>query len=143
MLTREWLESRGLRIGQMRGYDGKIGHNCGWYNKRGEKLGWGDLSATDLNKVAADLPRGEVMVVLSEQNSFWNFVTQVGVIGDLCKTESRAEAPGVDYIAEHALFVVVPGEWRTVYDSPIAKTPTWTHEEAETIIKGKEPCNAN
>lgn len=144
MLTKEWLENLGFRIGQMRGYMAKkVGHNCGWYNKDGVKIGWGDLSRDDLDKVAAALPVGEILVVLGEHTSFWNFVTRVGVIGDMCEKTASEAAPGVDYIAEHAVFVVMPGEWRTVYDRPISGTPTWTREEAETIIKGKEPCNAS
>lgn len=144
MLTREWLEGLGFKEGQMRGWGAKkIGHNCGWYNREGAKLGWGDLSKEDLDKVAAALPAGELLVVLGEQASFWKFVTRVGVIGDLCEKTAAEAAPGVDYIAEHALFIVRSGEWRTVCDREIAGTPTWTHEEAETIIKGKETCSAS
>ena len=32
----------GLHNGQMRGGSDKITHNSGWYNKLGEKLGFGD-----------------------------------------------------------------------------------------------------
>lgn len=144
MLTKEWLAARGMKEGQMRGWGNKkVGHNCGWYDRLGNKVGWGDLSKEDLDRVAADLPAGELLIVLSEQKSFWTFVTQIGIIGDLCKTESREQSPGVDYVTEHALFIARPGEWRTVYDRPISGTPTWTHEEAEAIIKGKETADAS
>ena len=43
-------------------------HNGGWYNGKGEYLGWGDLSKEDLHNVAANIPEGEQLFVLKERD---------------------------------------------------------------------------
>lgn len=72
-----------FRCGQMRSGD-SIAHNGGWYNHRGEKLGFGDLSLYDLMRVCRDISDSEAFIVLSESDSFWNFVTEFGAIGSMC-----------------------------------------------------------
>lgn len=96
----------GLRCGQGRGGDTKIGHNNGWYNRAGEKLGWGDLSAEDLQRISSELEDGELFIVLSEQDSFWNFVTHVGIVGSACATKPEVEAPGVEFVATRCRYIV-------------------------------------
>lgn len=93
-------EMFGLRCGQMRGGDTRMTRNSGWYNKAGEKLGFGDLSAKDFQRIASELEDGELFVILGEQDSFWNFV------GSMAETKPMVEAPGVDYVAEHAIYVI-------------------------------------
>ncbi len=88
----------GLHCGQMCS-KGKLTHNSGWYNKAGEKLGWGDLSTYDVARISAELEAGELFVILSESDSYWN-PRRNGI------SES---APGVTYIAMHAVFIVVQG----------------------------------
>jgi hypothetical protein len=92
----------GLRCGQMRADD--IIHNGGWYNRQGEKLGWGDLSETDLYRIAAELEPGELFIVLPEGASYWDF----GVVGKP-KANGDMQAPGVDYVANNASWVIEPG----------------------------------
>lgn len=87
----------GLHCGQMRSRD-KITHNSEWYNRAGEKLGWGDLDAKDFERIAKELERGEYFIVLSEQDSCWKV------------DKSVAEAPGVDYIVEHAMYIIVAAD---------------------------------
>ena len=94
-----------LRTGQMRS-TGKLTHNSGWYSGSGDKLGWGDLSASDFHRIQAQLVEGECFVVLSEQDSFWNFVTNIGRLGSLCTTEPTVEAPGRAYLAAHAQYII-------------------------------------
>ena len=65
----------GLYCGQMRGGDAKMTHNSGWYNKSGEKLGFGDLSVKDFKKISKELEKDELFIILGESDSFWNFVT--------------------------------------------------------------------
>lgn len=84
----------GLRCGQMR-YEGKLTHNSGWYNAAGEKLGWGDLSASDVVCLIAELPEGEVFYILPERASYWEV-----------PSGSDPMAPGVAYVREHAMLVV-------------------------------------
>ena len=45
-----------------------IFHNAGWYNKKGDEIGWGDLSFGDLLNIKTGLRTGEVFIVLSELN---------------------------------------------------------------------------
>lgn len=94
----------GIRCGQCRSQD--MVHNGGWYNKAGEKLGWGDLSPEDFLKIAKELEEGELFIILPESASFWNFVENIGAIGSMCTTKPDIEAPGVDYVAENASYVI-------------------------------------
>lgn len=97
----------GLRCGQMRGGATKMAHNNGWYNKTGEKLGWGDLSAEDFQRIYRELENDELFIVLGEQDSFWNFVTHnPGIIGSMCATKPTADTPGVDYVAEKCRYII-------------------------------------
>lgn len=105
----------GLRTGQMRS-GGKLTHNSGWYSAAGDKLGWGDLSVSDFRKIQSCLEEGQVFVVLSEQDSFWNFVRNVGMLGSLCTTEPTVEAPGRAYLGAHAKYVITPTEFLYVDD---------------------------
>lgn len=97
-----------LRCGQLR--HNERSHNGGWYNSKGEKLGWGDLDDRDLKAIADDLEPGEVFVVLSESASFWHFVDRVGIIGSMSKVKPTEQNPGLDYVADHAVIMITPGE---------------------------------
>lgn len=98
----------GLRCGQARGGVRKLTltHNSGWYNRAGEKLGWGDLSTDDLLTMFGELEDDEFFIILDESDSFWRFVTRPGTIGSMATVKPGAEAPGVDYVAEHATLVI-------------------------------------
>jgi hypothetical protein len=54
----------GLRCGQMSRGQSKITHNSGWYNKSGEKLGWGDLSLKHFKRIADEIAEDELFIVL-------------------------------------------------------------------------------
>lgn len=100
----------GLRCGQLRGGLDKFTHNSGWYNKSGEKLGWGDLSVRDIRRISCEIPNGELFIILGERDSFWEFVTfNRGSVGSLCATDPRMEAPGVEYIAEKCRYIIAEG----------------------------------
>lgn len=94
----------GLHYGQMNG--GEFGHNSGWYNAFGQKLGYGDLSKADVLRIQQNLPIHEIFITMSERNSFWDFVTQIGIIGSMSSADATIEEPGVDYVADHARFVI-------------------------------------
>src|ERR1700686_2213735 len=95
-------ESRlfGIACGQMRAAE--LVHNGGWYNKDGEKLGWGDLSLSDMDRIASELEEGELFVILGEQDSFWSFVYARG----LPNIGLEETAPGKAYVADKARFIV-------------------------------------
>lgn len=94
----------GLRCGQMR--SGEMVHNGGWYNKVGEKLGWGDLSGDDFKKIYAELEDDEMFIILHESDSFWNFVTKPGLIGSMAQVKPDVNAPGVEYVADRCAYVI-------------------------------------
>lgn len=60
----------GLCVGQMRVR--RIMHNCGWYNKVGEFLGWGDLSEDDINRIAREISAGDAFFILPERAPYDN-----------------------------------------------------------------------
>lgn len=93
-----------LCTGQMRAT--QITHNSGWYNAAGEKLGWGDLGVRDFRSIQANLEDREVFIILGEQDSFWNFVTDFGTLGSLCETKPTVEAPGKEYVERHMTYVI-------------------------------------
>ncbi|MBU6427357.1 hypothetical protein KGQ27_03975 [Patescibacteria group bacterium] len=97
-------EQFGLSCGQMRGE--QIVHNGGWYNKAGEKLGWGDLGPRDFLRVSNEMDDGDLFIVLPEQASFWNFVTRPGIVGGMSAVKPDVNAPGVDYVAENARYII-------------------------------------
>ncbi|OGZ05923.1 MAG: hypothetical protein A2845_03930 [Candidatus Lloydbacteria bacterium RIFCSPHIGHO2_01_FULL_49_22] len=89
----------GLHFGQMC-VRGKMTHNSGWYNKAGEKLGWGDLSVENMVCIAAELEADELFIVLSEGKSYWDHQTN-GL---------PESAPGIAYVAKHAMYVIARGQ---------------------------------
>ncbi len=97
----------GLRQGQCRSND--FVHNGGWYNKQGEKLGWGDLEPADILRIRNQLEDDEMFVVLPEGASFWAFGKDVGsrcLAGGVDATHLEQYAPGVDYMVENAKYVI-------------------------------------
>lgn len=135
-LTAELLKHRnelGIVSGQMRARE--YIHNGGWYNVRGEKIGWGDLSTDDLEHIA-EVMKGnseEVFVVLSEQASFWNFVSSFGFTGASCETDGTEQNPGINYVANHARYAITGDglffihneeeieNWKTDFTKPMSR----------------------
>lgn len=97
-----------LHSGQMRGKG--FCHNAGWYNKAGEKLGWGDLSFEDILRISKSISENEVFLILSERDSFWNFVTKPGIIGAMCETSPDEKSPGIDYVLEKFTYLITKGK---------------------------------
>lgn len=98
-----------LRCGQIRQKE-HFGHNAGWYNKNGEKIGWGDLDVNDVQHLMKTLHDGELFITLGEHDSFWNFVTSFGMIGSMCSTDQKEQEPGIDYVAEKSRYIIAPNE---------------------------------
>jgi hypothetical protein len=95
----------GLHCGQIRCREV---HNPGWYNKLGEKLGWGDLNADDFLRIACELEPDELFIVLCEENSYWNFVCDVGLIGGMSRASHDVNAPGIEYVTKHVMYIIAP-----------------------------------
>jgi len=132
----------GLYCGQIRIED--LVHNGGWYNKQGEKLGWGDLDKADFLRIATELKDGELFIVLSESDSFWNFVTKIGPLGSLCKTDPKIENPGKGFVAQKCNFIIGPcqlyyvDEYNSLKDSAVdikgLEFEVLTREKAKQLI---------
>jgi len=137
-----------LGSGQLRGGSSKVTHNSGWYNTSGEKIGWGDLSSNDFRRIVAELESDQVFIVMGEQDSFWNFVTKVGVVGATATVQPTAECPGTEYVLQHmSYFVTKEGvcsishssnaePWQVPYEEggELSISPI-THSQALKIIK--------
>jgi len=98
----------GFQTGQQK-FINKLTHNSGWYNKKGEKLGFGDLDVNDLRLIIAGLEPDEMFIVLSEHDSFWRFVTRVSIIGSMAATKPDEKAPGPQYVSEKAMYAFAKG----------------------------------
>lgn len=116
----------GLCCGQIR-YPDDAAHNGGWYNQAGEKLGWGDLSQADVFRIGCELEPGEMFIVLSESDSFWNFVTKLGMVGPMHEVQPTAEAPGVEYVAKSCRYIILRGRVLWVQD----ERPGWARANSE------------
>lgn len=66
--------------------------SAGWFNRKGEKLGYGDLSVQDLWSIANQLHDDDVFLALTEADTIWN------IPSDLDKFK-----PGHRYVFEHAV----------------------------------------
>ena len=99
----------GIFCGQMRGGNHYV-HNCGWYNLRGEKIGWGDLSHDDMKRIAKELWVDEAFLILRERDSFWNFVEKPGMIGSMSKVNASEQNPGLEYVLEHLAYAILPSK---------------------------------
>ena len=115
----------GIRCGQIRART--IVHNGGWYNQRGEKLGWGDLSPEDFQRISDGLENGELFIVLYESDSFWSFVTKPVIIGSRTTVRPDVEAPGVEYVVEKCGYVIAKNRLYYVdrYESSREETFEW------------------
>lgn len=120
-LTSDLVESRnalGIVTGQIRAED--YVHNGGWYNGRGEKIGWGDLSRLDFKKIhdQMKLSPGEMFIVLGEHASFWNFVSMSREGGGSSASVDANEVnPGVEYIGFNARWLINSSGVFHFYDS--------------------------
>lgn len=88
-----------LYSGQMRGRKIMIGRNAGWFNKLGERLGWGDLSTQDFRRIAKGLNKGELFIVLSESDSRFSSSLKSAA-------KEEMDFPGVDHVLKTAMYVI-------------------------------------
>lgn len=111
----------GIVSGQIRGDE--YVHNGGWYNRLGDKIGWGDLTEMDLSHLAGEMNEDETFIVLSEADSYWN----------LRNGERPELSPGLDYVAVRAKLVIHAGKVSGLgyYFKPY---PRMTTEELRRIL---------
>lgn len=89
----------------------RVVHNGGWFNPKGEQLGWGDLSLEDMARIRDDLLPGEVFLVLKEtswqrlagtvkESELWNvcwWVIVPGAIYEVRDSEEKVSVDGITY----------------------------------------------
>lgn len=97
--------------------------NAGWFNSRGERLGFGDLSLKDFDTIFLNMTDDEVFIAISEADSTWDFPSDLD-----------RNCPGIQYVMNRARWAV-----STIYDSAacvfqVIDSPL---QHKETIIK---PC---
>jgi hypothetical protein len=115
----------GLLNGQLSGRRVRAAKNAGWYNRDGEKLGWGDLSFDDIVRIRDGLRPGELFITLGERDSFWAFVTRLGgPVGAMHRVRRKERAPGVRYVIDHCSFIIAPGKLYLVSRYPETRK-TW------------------
>lgn len=96
-----------IYTGQLRSSYEKITHNGGWYNTEGEKLGCGDLSTEDLNRIRAILEPSQTFIVLSEDDSFWAHIDRHrGSLGPQCESDADELTPGPTFVQKYMSHLV-------------------------------------
>lgn len=89
----------------------KVGHNHGWFNSKGEKVGWGDTCACDMKRIAAEA--GGIMYFLSEMDSHW----------DMQRNRDRNPTmTDIEYVRSKAVWAIVPNH--LIPRLPGGKVPT-------------------
>lgn len=93
----------GMRQSQIRAHE--ICHNAGWYNKNGEKIGWGDLDGRDFIRIMEELPEGEFFIVLGEGDSYWDADSR-----PLSKTDPK------EYMIQYARMIIQKDKTYSISD---------------------------
>jgi len=71
-------------------------NNAGWFNKYGEKLGYGDITIADLKKVSASIPKDELFIILPEFETSWSMPSSLD-----------SSAPGLDYVTQNCSWCIL------------------------------------
>lgn len=95
-----------LRTGQSY-VERKILHNAVWFNKDGERLGWGDIAKKDIDQIAAFLEEGEMFVFLHESDANWDFYRHKGPDGERYEIIPKKDSLGTEYIGKYATYFVI------------------------------------
>ncbi len=69
-------------------------HKTGWYNNRGQWLGYGDIAADDLMRIAAEIAEGEAFILVDQRD--WEF--------------KRFHEVSVGFLVDHAQWIVRRGK---------------------------------
>lgn len=78
----------------------------GWYDQSGSWVGWGDLTHREMATIAETLAAGERFIILHEEDSFRRFLRSS--LPSFMSSARNEDAPGINYVATHALFIIEP-----------------------------------
>lgn len=129
----EHMASVGLFIGQRHRLFVPGTKGSGWYNERGDWFGWGDLTNQNMVAIAQTLKPEQLFIVLHEEDAFRRFLRNV--LPDLSRVARSEDAPGLDYVMHHALFVIAQGEISRVHDVHPRRPPEVTGGIAYRIVE--------
>ncbi len=107
-MTPDTMTSVGLCIGQRPKQFVPCTKGSGWYNERGEWIGWGNLTTENMTALAEVLSPKQLFIVLHEENAFRRFLRNL--LPDYSGLGASEDAPGQDYVMLHALFVISQNE---------------------------------
>lgn|GEM_PF-3478912 len=80
--------------------------NVGWYNKKGEELGRGDLAAFNIEELKNRLLEGELFIVLSQEDSWERTIYEAHK--KYPRKIGKGDVPGPLYVASRAWIIVAP-----------------------------------
>lgn len=119
-MTKQRVPLLKMAVGLTDGQRHRDGHvvpgtrGSGWYNERGEWIGWGDLDSLEMRGIANRLTVGELFIVLHVEDSYFRFLRNI--VPDSSRITRNEDAPGIDYIAEHVLFIIEKGQIHRVHN---------------------------
>lgn len=94
----------GQKIGQRKHGYVPCTRGSGWYDKNGHWIGWGDLTREDMMRIAREIPEGERVIVLHEEDSYRRFLKVL--VRDPSREFRNEDEPGLEYLSAHVLFVI-------------------------------------
>lgn len=92
----------------------RVIEDAGWYNKYLKYVGFGDLSAKNVVDLAETLPEKELLIALTDKDSFRNFIRDTPehyatFCGGGFPVVPPHDDPGIDYIRDRAVLVIARG----------------------------------
>lgn len=98
------LAKWGLQTGQVR--TRRVARNCEWYDKYGNRLGFGDLNTIDLKRIAAGLGPNDIFLAIENPAAC------------LPEGDSIRERPAVETLVKHSSYAITQGRVCRVIDKP-------------------------
>ena len=116
----------GLSCGQTR-VRGVVEYEACWYGRA--KLGFGDLTLLDFKRIAKEIAQGEHFIVLP------HCAPKIDV---LTRKEINITTPSMEYLAQHALYVITAGEMYRVETSGATPDAAVRYQEYFVAVKRKD-----
>ncbi|HBO99661.1 MAG: hypothetical protein UU48_C0006G0113 [Candidatus Uhrbacteria bacterium GW2011_GWF2_41_16] len=86
----------GLQNGRICEFE-RVLHDARWYNRYGEKLGWGDLVPEDFERIASGLKSDELFIILRKVDMYRDSYVRAG---------SDEDHPPLEYLLRECLFII-------------------------------------
>lgn len=99
----------GLYCGMEWNHHSRVVKNAGWYNVLGQKIGFGDLSPLDVRRIARQIPENEMFIMLHQIDSHEEIMRASSAKIGYPAGDFSVEEPGIEYVAEHAMYAIEHG----------------------------------